>query len=101
IAAESDARAAGHSALTTGADAPYFLWPGIPSNDTAMICLFEHHHYFRAETNFDMTVDLAPIPDDLGGYAFAKDADAPELDEWMRTHWPNWRAEVMRALDKG
>src|SRR3954452_15626426 len=30
-AAESDARAAGHRSLRTGADAPFFLWPGVPS----------------------------------------------------------------------
>jgi len=99
--AESDARAAGHDALSTGADAPYFLWPGIQSTDTSMICLFEHHHYFRADTNFDMTVDLAAIPDDPGGHVRATASDADELEAWMTTHWANWRAEVMRALHKG
>src|SRR5262249_653478 len=97
-AAEADALASGHQTLSTRADPPYFRGPGIPSTETGMICLFEHHHYFRAETNFDMTVDLAAIPDDPGGHVLATDADGDELETWLATHWSNWRAEVMRAL---
>jgi GNAT superfamily N-acetyltransferase len=100
-AAEADARAAGHGSITIGADAPFFLWPGVPSTETPMLSLLEHNHYTRVETNFDMTVDLAAIPDDPGGHAPAGAADRAEVDGWMTTHWPNWRAEVLRALDKG
>ena len=100
-AAEADARAAGHHSLATGADPPYFLWPGVPSGATALICLLERHHYSRAETNFDMTVDLAAIPDDPGGHAIATAADRDELDAFTAKHWANWRVEVLRALDKG
>ena len=42
-----------------------------PSTETALLCLFERHHYARAETNFDMTIDLAAIPDDPGGHVLA------------------------------
>jgi len=27
--------------------------------------------------------------------------DRGEIDHWMARHWPNWRLEVLRALDKG
>jgi GNAT superfamily N-acetyltransferase len=100
-AAEADARTAGSRSLTIGADSPYFLWPGVPSNATPLLCLFERHHYARVETNFDMTVDLTAIPDDPGGHAPATQEERPEVDAWMATHWPNWRLEVLRALDKG
>lgn len=100
-AAEADARTAGHRSLATGADAPFFLWPGVPAGETALICLFERHHYFRSETNFDMRVDLAAVPDDPGGHVFATATDRDEVDEWTATHWANWRPEVLRALDKG
>lgn len=99
-AAEADARAAGHTTLSTGADAPFFLWPGIPSTEVGLVCLFEHHRYYRAETNFDMRVDLAQIPADPGGHQLAGPADRDDLDAWTTTHWSNWRAEVLRALDK-
>ncbi|HEY1827440.1 MAG TPA: GNAT family N-acetyltransferase [Acidimicrobiales bacterium] len=101
-AVEDWARAEGHSRVITGADPPYFLWPGIPSTETGLLCLFERRHYSRAETNFNMRVDLTSLsPDPIGRYAMATAAERPELDEWMAVHWSNWRPEVLRALDKG
>ena len=100
-AAESDARAAGSKTLTIGADAPYYLWAGAPSANTDLLYLLERHHYERVEANFDMSIDLTAIPDDIGGYAIATASDRDEVDAWMNTHWSNWRAEVLRALDKG
>jgi GNAT superfamily N-acetyltransferase len=100
-AAEEWAVGAGHSSLATGADPPYFLWPGVPSSATPLICLLERRHYGRVDTNFNMDVDLLAIPDDPGGHSLAGDEYAAELDEWMAAHWPNWRLEVLRALTKG
>jgi GNAT superfamily N-acetyltransferase len=100
-AAHADARAGGHTSITTGADAPFFLWPGVPSTDTALLCLFERHRYARVETNFDMRIDLAALPDDPGGHAPATAADRNEVATFTEQHWPNWTAEVLRALDKG
>ena len=100
-AAEDWARAAGHRRCITGADPPYFLWPGVPSTETGLLCLFERRHYSRAETNFNMDVDLTEIPDDPGGHRLAGPADRGELDELMAANWPNWRPEVLRALRQG
>jgi GNAT superfamily N-acetyltransferase len=100
-AAEADARAAGRSSLQFGADAPFFLWAGAPSAEIALLCLLERHHYQRVETNFDMTIDLAGVPDDPGGHRLATGADRVELDAWATQHWPNWRSEILRALGKG
>ena len=36
-----------------------------------------------------------------GGHRLARPDERAELDEWMAAHWPNWRLEVLRALDKG
>ena len=69
--------------------------------DGHSLCLFERRHYYRAETNFNMDVDLHRIPDDPGGHQLAGPAERDELDEWMAAHWSNWRPEVLRALDKG
>ena len=99
--AEDWAVGAGHGSLTTGADPPYFLWPGVPSGGIPLICLLERRHYGRVDTNFNMEVDLRAIPDDPGGHALAGPGDAAELDEWMAGNWPNWRLEVLRALHKG
>ena len=99
--AEDWAVAAGHRALVTGADPPYFLWPGVPSAETSLVCLFERRHYSRSDTNFNMEIDLRTIPEDPGGHRLAGTRDAAELDEWMTAHWSNWRLEVLRALEKG
>ncbi len=101
LAAHEDARALGHRTITVGADAPYFLWPGAPTDSTALLCLLERHRYQRVETNFDMTIDLAAIPDDPGGHAVATPAVHDEIEQWSATHWQHWRAEVLRALEKG
>lgn len=100
-AAHADARGRGHTSITTGADAPFFLWPGVPSTDTALVCLLERHHYTRVEVNFDMTIDLATLPDDPGGHLTPTLGDREEIATFMAKHWPNWKTEVLRALDKG
>jgi GNAT superfamily N-acetyltransferase len=99
--AESWARSAGHGRLTVGADPPYFLWPGVPSAETGLLCLLERRHYGRVETNFNMRIELAALPADPGGHALAGAGERNEIDEWMATHWSNWRLEVLRALDRG
>ncbi|GAC1318411.1 MAG: hypothetical protein NVSMB16_14700 [Acidimicrobiales bacterium] len=100
-AAEHDARSGGHTTLTTGADPPYFLWPGVPSTDTAMLCLFERHHYTRVAAHFDMHVPLTDLPPAPCESRVAVPTDRDGLEAWAATHWPKWRAEIVRAADKG
>ena len=95
--AHADVRAAGHSSITVGAGAPYFLWPGVRTSETALICLLERHHYARVDTNFDMTIDLRSLPPDHGGHTLATPTDRDEIAAFASTHWSNWRAEVLRA----
>jgi GNAT superfamily N-acetyltransferase len=100
-AAEHDARAGGSPSLTIGADAPYFLFAGVPAELTETVAFFEGHHYTRVEANFDMTIDLTALPPDPGGHELASASDHEALDRFMAEHWPNWHAETMRALQKG
>ena len=97
-AAEHDL--AGLGAITVGADAPDYLFPGVPSRLTPMFCLLEARGYDRAETNLNMDVDLRDLPPDPGGTRRAEESDRAELDWWMQKHWPWWRAEVRHALGK-
>jgi predicted N-acetyltransferase YhbS len=99
-AAEEWALSAGHTSISTGADPPYFLWPGVPSSETALMCLFERRHYGRVDTNYNMDVDLLDIPEDPGGHYLAGSTDRADVDAFMSSNWPNWRLEVLRALDK-
>jgi GNAT superfamily N-acetyltransferase len=97
-AAEEDL--AGTSVITVGADAPYFLLPGVPVEETALCCLLERHHYAREETNYNIDIDLTGLPPDPGLAIEPRPEQRRELEEWMGRHWPNWEAEVMRAFDQ-
>ncbi len=98
-AAERDLQSLG--SVTVGADAPYYLYPGVPITATSMLCLLERCRYQRVDANLNIAVDLTTIPDDPGGARVARTQDRPVVDQWMGEHWPNWRAEVLRALDRG
>jgi mycothiol synthase len=96
----------GTDVITVGADAPYFLFPGVPTTETALCYLLERRHYTRDETNFNMVVDLEAIPPDVDPpeveTALAPGPDErDEISDWMERHWSNWRLEVLRAFDRG
>lgn len=99
-AGENDLRAAGQRSITTGADAPYYLWPGVESTEISLLCLLERMKYARVETNFNMDVDLATIPDDPSGWLPATLADRAEIGAWAAAHWANWELELLRAVDR-
>jgi Acetyltransferase (GNAT) family. len=101
LLAAAQADLAASRVITVGADAPYYLFPGVETSEIAMLCLLEKHRYTREEANFNMEVDLTRIPDDPGGPTLATAADRGELDGWMTVHWAHWRPEVLRALDQG
>jgi GNAT superfamily N-acetyltransferase len=98
--AEDDVRARGLGSITTGADAPHYLWPGVESSEVALLCLLERAKYARTETNFNMDVDLAALPPDPGGWSVATAAERAELEAWAERHWGFWTAEMVRALDR-
>ena len=83
-AAEGWATRAGHRSLVIGADPPYFLWPGVPGTETALLCLLERRHYVRTETNFNMRIDLGSIPPDPAVMRWPRPTNAPR----STTGWP-------------
>jgi GNAT superfamily N-acetyltransferase len=91
----------GPTFITVGADAPYFLFPGVETNQLAMLCLLERLHYQRQGSNFNMDVDLSALPPDPGGHELARAEDRRELGAFLSEYWPGWTREVLRALDKG
>jgi GNAT superfamily N-acetyltransferase len=101
LLAAAQADLAASRVITVGADAPYFLFPGVETSEVAMLCLLEKHRFTREEANFNMEVDLTRLPDDPGGTLLAAPAERDEVSDWMTVHWAAWRLEVLRALDKG
>lgn len=100
VAGEADLKARGLGSVTVGADAPYYLWPGVEARETALLCLLERMKYSRTEANFNMNVDLATIPADPGGWTAASTAERDEVRSWAARHWGFWAAEMLRALDR-
>ncbi len=86
--------------ITVGADAPYFLYPGVPVEETGLCCLLERHHFTREETNYNIDIDLAGLPPDPQTAVEPRGDERAELARWMARHWPNWQAEVLRAFDQ-
>ena len=87
-AAEADARAAGLTSVTTGADGPFYLYPGVESRETALLCLLERLRYGRVEANFNMDVDLESMPPDPGGWSRAGPAAATRSRPGARSTGP-------------
>ena len=75
-------RAQGLRSVTIGADAPFYLWPGVEARETALLCLLERLKYARTEANFNMDLDLATIPADPGGWTVATAAERDEIGAW-------------------
>jgi len=97
-AAEADLSDASH--VSVGADAPDYLFPGVATHLTDMLCLMEATGYRRTETHLNMGVDLSRLPADPGGAALATEAEADEIRSWADQHWAWWSDEVLRALHK-
>ena len=89
------------TSITVGADPPYYLFAGVETTQTAMLCLLERQRYFRHDANFNMDVDLSDLPPRPGEPVLAGPADREEVEGWLRANWDNWRPEALRALDKG
>lgn len=97
-AAESDLEGCSHALV--GSDAPDYLFPGVSTRMTEMLCLMEARRYRRGDVNLNMGVDLTALEPDPGGAVLATAADAEEMRMWTDQHWPSWTDEVMRALGK-
>jgi hypothetical protein len=101
LLAEAERELAPLGRVQIGADPPYYLWPGAPATETALLCLLERRKYRRGEGTFHMGVDLHDLPDDPGGYEIATAAMRDEVAAFTDANYPNWTLEVLRALDKG
>jgi GNAT superfamily N-acetyltransferase len=98
-AAEADLE--GCRSVTVGADPPYWLFPGVETSETGMLCLLESRRYRRVDANFHMAVDLDAIPTGPRDGELAAASHRPEVARFCEAHWPGWRAEALRALDNG
>lgn len=100
-AAEADVLGRGLPSVTVGADAPYYLFPGVDTREVALLCLLERAKYARTEANFNMDIELDSIPADAGGWEVASAADRDAVSAWAERYWLDWLPELRRAVDRG
>jgi GNAT superfamily N-acetyltransferase len=86
--------------ITVGADAPDYLFPGVESDQIAMLCLLERRRYERGEANVNMSVDLHRLPPEPSGPHVAQTSDRDDLEAWTAAHWPFWETEILRCADR-
>ena len=97
-AAEADLSGCGH--VTVGADAPDYLFPGVATHLTGMLCLMEAAGYHRTGAHLNMSVRLEALPPDPGGAYLAEPGEREEIRAWMEHEWPPWGDEVLKAHAK-
>lgn len=100
LLAAAEADLAGCSHAVVGSDAPDYLFPGVCTRMTEMLCLMEARRYRRGDVNLNMGVDLTRLSPDPGGAELATADDAEEVRAWTQRHWASWTDEAMRALGK-
>jgi mycothiol synthase len=108
---ESAMRQRGASAVRLGEAAPNYLLPGIDPRYTRAMLFFEGRGYRRIGETYNLDVDLgaedwstAAREQELAmeGVTVRRAAsdDRLAVDAFLDEHWPAWKAEVSRALER-
>jgi GNAT superfamily N-acetyltransferase len=100
-AAEAWLREHGATRIQAGAEAPFYLWPGVPIEATEALALLESAGYADAGAAFDMicSTDLHLDPPD--GVEVRLVDDPEPVRALVDRVWPWWRAEADRGIELG
>jgi GNAT superfamily N-acetyltransferase len=106
LLAAAEAWAFGHGAaeVRAGASAPFYLWPGVDVRATGALCLFEAAGYLAGGAELNMSCPAtfrAKPPAGIEVRRVLEDPDAMAVVALTRAHWPNWEAELTRAIEHG
>jgi GNAT superfamily N-acetyltransferase len=96
-AAERDLAAC--TSIALGADGPWYLYAGVPSDASELCVLAERAHFRRAEANLNMVVELDRPFGGEGARVGGPD-DRAAIEAWSNRHWPGWTDELLRAADR-
>ena len=90
--------------MQVGAEAPYYLWPGVDVRWTKALCLFESrgYHQVGAEMNMSLpTTFRSPAPDGVELRRVLEEADAAAVVGFCEREFPHWVPELRRGIDHG
>jgi GNAT superfamily N-acetyltransferase len=100
-AAERWLRERGVTRIQAGAEAPFYLWPGVPVEATAALALLESAGYDDAGAAFDMTCATDLHIDPPTGVEVRLVDDPGPVRTLVDREWPWWWDEVARAIALG
>jgi GNAT superfamily N-acetyltransferase len=104
VAAEEWAHGEGADRMQAGAEAPFYLWPGIDVQWTKALCLFESLGYRPVEAELNMscpTTFRSPPPEGVEVRRVLSDGDAGAVLAFCERTFPHWMPELRRGIDHG
>jgi len=102
--AESWAWDQGASELRLAGSPPFYLWPGVDALATEMLCLAESRGYTVMGSDINMALPTTfrqPAPGGMSVRRVVSDDDKAKVDGLVAPRWPEWMAEMSRAVDNG
>lgn len=109
---EARLRALECTKVSTAAVPPEFLWPGVDTRNTAMICFLEARGFAKTGEIVNLTVDLRSRDFATEGLSAElaragvttrrpHAGDRERLDAYMAANWSaSWRAEMLASLQR-
>lgn len=92
----------GATELWTGADAPFYLWPGVDAAWTPALSFFEAAGYERAGVELNMSFGVgAATASPPAGVSVERVRDGADVIPFVASRWPHWVAETERGIADG
>ncbi len=103
-AAEEWVDSQGGGEVRAGGEAPFYLWPGVDVARTGALCLFEAAGYHDDGAVLNLSCPSSFRADPPEGVVLRRVPDraaSAGVAELVARHWPHWRPELERAVDRG
>jgi GNAT superfamily N-acetyltransferase len=103
-AAEQWAWTHGAIELHLSGAAPFYFWPGVDATALEMTCLAESRGFERTGSDINMAIPTdfrAEPPDGVDVRRVVSDADVAAVRALVARVWPEWVAEMERAVEHG
>jgi GNAT superfamily N-acetyltransferase len=100
-AAEGWLRERGATQIQAGAEAPFYLWPGVPIEATEALALLESAGYDDSGAAFDMICSTDLRADPPAGVEVRLVDDPEPVRALVDREWPWWRDELDRSIELG
>jgi GNAT superfamily N-acetyltransferase len=100
-AAEAWLRDRGVSQIQAGAEAPFYLWPGVPVEATEALSLLESAGYDDSGAAFDMVCSTDLQIDPPPGVTIRLVDGSGPVRALVDREWPWWWDEVERSIELG